>query len=98
MTKFSRTKKFTKGNIAKIPKNKAIIYKIKDGSGNNLYTGIAGRGRSQDRLIEHKDIKKEVIPGGTKFQIAQVKTKVKAHNIEKRIIKKEQPKFNVQHK
>ena len=98
MTKFSRTQKFTKANIANIPQDKAIIYKIKDSSGKNLYTGIAGRGRSQDRLIEHKDVKKEVIPGGTRIQIAQVKTKVKAHNIEKVIIKKEQPKFNIHHK
>lgn len=98
MPKFNKTQKFTKANIAKIPENKAVIYKIKDGSGNNIYTGIAGRGRSQDRLLEHKEIKKEIIPGGTKFQIAQVKTKEKAHAIEKRIIKKEQPKFNIQHK
>ena len=47
MTKFSRTQKFTKENISKVPQNKAIIYKIKDKSGENLYTGIAGRGRSQ---------------------------------------------------
>ena len=29
MTKFNRTQKFTKKNIANIPQNKAIIYKIK---------------------------------------------------------------------
>ena len=98
MTKFSRTRKFTKANIANIPQNKAIIYKIKDKSGKNLYTGIAGRGRSQDRLMEHKDIKKEQIPNGTRFQYAQVKTKDRAHVIEKQIIKKEQPGHNEQHK
>ena len=62
MTKFSRTQKFTKGNIAKVPQDKAIIYKIKNREGENLYTGIAGRGRSHERLVEHKDIKKEKIP------------------------------------
>lgn len=98
MPKFNRTQKFTKENIANVPQDKAIIYKIKSGGGENLYTGIAGRGRSQERLLEHKDIKKEKISEGTKFQYAQVKTKVRAHEIEKSIIKKEQPKFNEQHK
>ena len=98
MTKFSRTQKFTKENIAKVPQDKAIIYKIKNREGENLYTGIAGRGRSQERLVQHKDIKKEKIPEGTRFQYAQVKTKDHAHQIEKAIIKKEQPEHNEQHK
>lgn len=98
MTKFSRTQKLTKVNIAKVPQDKAIIYKIMNKEGENLYTGIAGRGRSQERLVEHKDIKKEKIPEGTRFQYAQVKTKDRAHRIEKVIIKKEQPEHNEQHK
>lgn len=98
MPKFNRTQKFTKENIANVPQDKAIIYKIKSKSGENLYTGIAGRGRSQERLIEHKEIKKEKIPEGTKFQYAQVKTKVRAYEIEKSIIKKEKPEFNQRHK
>lgn len=98
MPKFTRTQKFTKANIANVPQNKAVIYKIKSGDGENLYTGIAGRGRPQERLLEHKDIKKEIITGGTRFQYAQVKTKEIAQKIEKSIIKKEQPKFNEQHK
>ena len=98
MPKFSRTQKFTKANIANVPQNKAIIYKIKSKDGENLYTGIAGRGRPQDRLLEHREIKKEIIPGGTMFQYAQVKTKEMANKIEKSIIKKEQPEFNEQHK
>jgi excinuclease UvrABC nuclease subunit len=98
MVKFSRTQKFTKDNILEIPKNKAIVYKIKNAKGVNLYTGVAGRGRVQKRLMEHKKLKKEIIPGGTRFQIAQVKTKDRAEQIEKRIIKKEKPKFNEQNK
>lgn len=98
MPKFSRTQKFTKENIAKVPQNKAIIYKIKSREGENLYTGIAGRGRSQDRLLEHKNVKKEQIPEGTRFQYAQVKTKDRARQIEKSIVKKEQPEHNEQHK
>lgn len=98
MPNFSRTLKFTKANISKVPQNKAIIYKIKSTSGENLYTGIAGRGRPQKRLLEHKEMQREKIPAGTKFQYAQVKTKRIAHKIEKSIIKKEQPEFNELHK
>jgi len=96
MVKFSRTQKFTKENIKQVPKNKAIIYKIKNASGNNLYTGIAGRGRVQDRLMEHKTLKHELISGGTRFQFTQTKNKDRAEQIEKQIIRKEQPKFNKQ--
>jgi len=98
MPKFSRTQKFTKENIEKVPKNKAIIYKIKNAKGENLYTGIAGRGRVHQRLLEHKELKKDKIPGGTRFQFAQVKNKERAEVIEKQIIKREQPKFNKQYK
>lgn len=98
MVKFSRTQKFTKANIENVPENKSIVYKIKSSGGENLYTGVAGRGRGQDRLLEHKELKKEEIPGGTKFQFAQVKNKDRAEQIEKQIIKKEQPEFNEQNK
>ncbi len=98
MVKFSRTQKFTKTNIENVPENKAIVYKIKNVAGENLYTGVAGRGRGQDRLLEHKELKKKIIPSGTRFQIAQVKTKDRAEQIEKQIIKKEEPKFNEQNK
>jgi len=98
MPKFSRTQKFTKTNIANVPQNKAIIYKKKSKGGENLYTGIDGRGRPQERLLEHKEIKKEKIPEETGFQYAQVKTKEIASKIEKSIIKKGQPEFNEQHK
>ncbi|MFH1308664.1 MAG: GIY-YIG nuclease family protein [Patescibacteria group bacterium] len=98
MVKFNRTQKFTKTNIKKLPEDKAIVYKIKNATGKNLYTGIAGRGRGQDRLLEHKEIKKEKISGGSRFQFAQIKNKPRAEQIEKQIIKKEQPKFNIKEK
>ena len=89
LTNFSRTKRFTKGNIQNVPDNKAVVYKIKNDTGKNLYTGIAGRGRVQERLLEHKELKGESIPGATKFQIAQVENKDRAKKIETQIIKKE---------
>lgn len=98
MVKFSRTQKFTKANIEKVPENKALVYKIKNTAGENLYTGIAGRGRGQDRLLEHKELKKETILGGTRFQYAQTKNKDRAGQVEKQIIGKEKPEFNEQNK
>lgn len=74
------------------------MYKIKNQANKNLYTGIAGRGRVQERLLEHKEKVGEKIPGGTRFQIASVKNKEVALKIEKRIIKDEHPKFNEQNK
>jgi predicted GIY-YIG superfamily endonuclease len=97
MPKFNRSQNFNKTNIAKVPKDKAIVYKITNSKGENLYTGVAGRGRVQPRLTEHLEKKGEKIPGGTKFKIAQVKDKPRALKVEKQIIKKEDPKFNEQH-
>jgi len=98
MPKFTRSQKFTKENVTKVPENKALLYKIKNAKGENLYTGIAGRGRGQERLLEHKNFPKEKIPGGTRFQFTQVKNKQRAAQLEKQIIRKEQPKFNQQEK
>jgi hypothetical protein len=98
MAKFNYTQKFTKENIAKVPQDKAIIYKIKSRGGENLYTGIAGRGCGRDRLLEHKELKRETIPGGTRFQYAQAKNKDRARQVEKQIIGKEKPEFNKQNK
>lgn len=97
MTKFTRIQKFNKTSVKDVPKDKAIVYEITDNKGKNLYTGVAGRGRVQERLTEHLKFKKDHIPGGTKFKIAQVKNKDRALKVEEQIIKKEAPKFNKQH-
>ena len=98
MNKFQNKQKFTKQNIQKAPESKAVVYKISDNKGKNLYTGSAGRGRVQARLAEHKDVQSEKIPDASKFQIQQVQNKEVARKVEKSIIKKEQPKFNEQDK
>ena len=96
MQKFSNKQKLNKTNIAKVPEDKAIVYKIKSENGKNLYTGIAGRGRGQDRLLEHKEVDGEKIPGGQCFSFAQVKNKEEAKKLEKKIIREERPKYNEQ--
>lgn len=98
MIKFGRSQKFSKTNIKRMPTNKAIIYKLKDKINRNIYTGIAGRGEGQNRLLAHKLLKKDKIPGTSKFQIKQVENKIIARRVEKQIIKKEKPKFNKQDK
>jgi len=98
MTKFNRIQKFNKTNVEKVPKDKTIVYEITNNAGQNLYTGIAGRGNVQQRLTDHLQYKKDHISGGTNFKIAQVKNKDVALKVEEQIIKKEAPKFNKQHK
>ena len=98
MTKFTRIQKFNKTTVKDVPKDKAIVYEITNNMGVNLYTGVAGRGNVQQRLMDHLQYKKDHIAGGTKFKIAQVKNKDKALKVEEQIIKKEAPKFNKQHK
>ncbi len=98
MPKFTNAKKLNKTTIKNIPEDKPIIYRFLNNSNKELYTGIAKRNRTQDRLIEHLDIKKEKIPGATKIKIAQIPNIEKAKKLEKSLIKKLQPKFNIKNK
>ncbi|HQL52436.1 MAG TPA: GIY-YIG nuclease family protein [Candidatus Magasanikbacteria bacterium] len=98
MPKFTNSKKFNKTNIKDIPENKPIVYRLLNNSNNELYTGIAKRNRTQDRLLEHLNIQKEKISGATKLKIAQVNNLESAKKIEKKLIKQLQPKFNIKDK
>jgi hypothetical protein len=66
-----RTVKFNKQGISGLPNNKPVVYKIQTGSGTNNYTGIAQRGRVQERIAEHLSGSKAPIPGA-KVQIEQM--------------------------
>ena len=61
--------------------------------GKNNYTGIAQRGRVQDRIKEHLGN----IPG-TEIQIEQMNSISEAQKKETKIISKIQPKYNKQGK
>jgi len=98
MPKFTNAKKLNKTNIKKIPENKPIIYRFLNNSNKELYTGIAKRNRTQDRLLEHLSLNKEKIPGATKIKIIQMPNIEKAEKLEKSLIKKLQPKFNIKDK
>jgi len=98
MPKFSNAKKFNKTNIKSIPEEKPILYRLQNSAGNELYDGVAKKGRVQERLEEHLNLKKEKIPGATKVKFAQFSSIEKAKNAEKQLIKKLEPKFNEQNK
>ena len=49
----TKTVSFNKTGIAKLPNDKPVVYKIETAGGANNYTGVAGRGRVQERLEEH---------------------------------------------
>lgn len=88
-----KTVKYRKEDINKLPNNKPVVYKIKTEGGNNNYTGIAKRGRVQDRIAEHLNN----IPGA-KVQIEQMSSISDARKKESNIIKRSQPKYNKQGK
>lgn len=87
----SKTVKFTKSGIEKLPNDRPVVYKIQTDGGKNNYTGIAKRGRVQDRLLEHID--DGDIPGA-RVQIQQKPTIQQATETETRIIARTQPKYN----
>lgn len=92
-----KTVDFNKTGIGKLPNNKPVVYKILTESGGNNYTGIAQRGRVEERLEEHLVGGKDPVPG-TKVQIEQMKSIEGAREKESRIISRSDPKYNKQEK
>ena len=84
-----KTVKYNETGISNLPNNKPVVYKILTENNNNNYTGIAKRGRIQDRLREHLG----VIPGA-KVQIEQMSRINDAAKKESNIISKSKPKYN----
>ena len=79
--------------IEKIPDNKPVVYKILTEGGRNNYTGVAKRGRVQDRLQDHLPGGKEPIPGA-KVQIEQMPSIQQARAKETRVISHSKPTYN----
>ena len=92
-----KTVPFNQTGVSKLPNDKPVVYKILTGSGGNNYTGIAKRGRVQERLIEHLPGGKDCVPGA-KVQIEQMHSVQKAEAKEQRIISRSQPRYNEQGK
>ena len=84
-----RTVKYQPDSIDDLPNDKPVVYKIQTESGKNNYTGVAKRGRVNERIKEH--IGK--IPG-TKVKIEQVSSINEARKKESNIISRSKPKYN----
>jgi hypothetical protein len=89
-----KTVEFNLEEINNLPNNKPVIYKILNAEGENIYTGIAKRGRAQARAIEHLPGGPDPIRGGQKIQIEQMPSIDEAEKREKNIIARVKPKYN----
>jgi predicted GIY-YIG superfamily endonuclease len=93
----TKSASYNKSGISKLPEDKPVVYKIQSESGKNNYTGIAQRGRVQDRLTEHLPGGKDYVPG-SKVHIEQTNSITEARAKESRIISRSKPKYNKQGK
>lgn len=92
-----KTVPFNQKGIVKLPDNKPVVYKILTKGNKTNYTGVAQRGRVQDRLKEHLSGGKDYIPGA-KVQIEQMASINDAEAKETRIISRTRPPHNEQGK
>lgn len=88
-----KTVNFNQSRIENLPNDKPVVYKILTDNSSNNYTGIAKKGRVQDRLKEHLPSGKDYIPG-SKIQIEQMKSISDARKKESNIISRSKPKHN----
>ncbi len=89
----TKTVKYNKQGIDKLPNDRPVLYRIKTESGNMNYVGIAQKGRVRERISEHL----EKIPGA-KVQIEQFSSISDAQKKEVNVIKRTQAKYNKQGK
>jgi len=85
---------FNKDGIEGLAKDKPVVYDILNKKGDTIYTGVAKRGRVEDRLKEHLPGAKDPIRGGTKVKINQQPSIAQAKKVEARAIKRNQPPQN----
>ena len=85
---------FDNEGIEGLAKDKPVVYKIENKKGVNIYTGVAKKGRVEDRLKEHLPGGSDPIRGGAKVRRQQKPTISDAEKSEARIIKQQQPSQN----
>ena len=88
-----KTVNYNQSGVSKLPRDKPVVYRIKNRAGETNYVGIAKRGRVQERIQEH--ISAGDIPGA-KVEIEQKPSIQDARKTEKRVIARSQPKYNKQ--
>jgi predicted GIY-YIG superfamily endonuclease len=92
-----KTVDFTKGGISALPDDKPVIYTVLTDGNKNNYTGVAKRGRVQERIAEHLPGAMDAVPG-TKVRIEQMKSIERAEAKESLVIARSNPKYNTQGK
>ncbi len=93
-----KTVRLRTNSIERLPQDKPVVYKIKDSGGDNIYTGVAGKGNVHDRLKDHLPGHRGAIPGAAKVQIDRQSSIREAERKEKNIIIHSKPKYNQQGK
>ena len=89
-----RQSSFDKGGIEDLAKNKPVVYQLQNAKGENVYTGVAKRGRVEERLKEHLPGGKDAIPGAKRVKLTQHDSIAAAERSEARIIKQAKPRYN----
>ncbi len=92
-----KTVQFNKKGIDKLPDDKPVVYRILTDGGKNNYTGVAKKGRVQERMEEHLPGGKDHVPG-SRVQIEQMGSIKDAKDKETRIISRAKPPHNKQDK
>ncbi|MCH7878175.1 MAG: GIY-YIG nuclease family protein [candidate division Zixibacteria bacterium] len=87
-----------KAGVEELSNDKPVLYKILNSKDENIYTGVAKRGRVTDRLKEHLPGAKDAVRGGKKVVIVQKPSITDAEKSESRIIKNSQPSQNIKGK
>ncbi len=85
---------FDEKGIESLAKNKPVVYNIEDKNGKTLYTGVAKKGRVEERLKEHLPGGLDPVQGGAKVTIQQKPSIADAEKSEARAIKRNQPPQN----
>lgn len=85
---------FNEQGIEGLAKNKPVVYNIEDKNGKTLYTGVAKRGRVEQRLKEHLPGGPDPARGGAKVRIQQKANIAEAEKAEARAIKQNKPPQN----
>jgi hypothetical protein len=93
-----KTVRMTTDGINSLPNDKPVVYKILSRTGENIYTGVAGKGNVHDRLEDHLPGHKDAIPGASKVQIDRQSSIREAERKEASIIRRSRPKYNQQGK
>lgn len=90
----TKTVNFNKEGIGKLPNDRPVVYKILTEGGQNNFTGAAKRGEVQMKILEHVSDGKKRVPGA-KVHIERMDSIDKAEEKVARIIKRTNPKYNV---